>query len=168
MPNKEIVSVYAKEILAKSGRENISINIQKALFLNDMDALEDLLEKFTLKSVSSFGGANENFYHGLMLELCAIMGDKYKILSNRESILGRFDVELIPLSKGERGFIFEFKQTNEESLLEKLANDALKQIDGKKCGIQMKKDGIANISKIGISFCGNMQKLFLKTILKKK
>lgn len=168
IPNKEIVSVYAKEILAKTGKENISINIQKSLFLNDMDSLEGLLEKFMFESISSFDGANESFYHGLMLGLCAIMGDKYKILSNRESGLGKFDVELVPLNKSGRGFIFEFKQTNDESLLEKLANEALKQIDDKKYDTQMRADGIACISKIGISFCGKHAKVLSKSNFEQK
>ena len=38
-----------------------------------------------LKSISTMDGANEAFYHGMMLGLCAVLGSQYKVRSNRES-----------------------------------------------------------------------------------
>ena len=35
--------------------------------------------KYMVKSISSIDGANEGFYHGMMLGLCAILGNRYKI-----------------------------------------------------------------------------------------
>ncbi len=162
IPNKEVSSVYAKEIIIKTSKESISLDIKKALFHSDMKALEKTLERFMVESVSSFDGTNESFYHGLMLGLCAVMGDRYKVLSNRESGLGRFDVELEPLNKSDAAFIFEFKHTSDESSLEKSANAALKQIDDKNYEAQLKSDGINNIAKIGISFCGKHAKIVSK------
>ncbi|MFR6369716.1 MAG: PD-(D/E)XK nuclease domain-containing protein [Gemmiger formicilis] len=65
-----------------------------------------------LKSISSMDGVNEGFYHGMMLGLCAVLGNRYRVRSNRESGLGRFDIQLMPLVNGIPGFIFEFKHTN--------------------------------------------------------
>lgn len=70
-----------------------------------------MLEDFMLKSISSMDGANEGFYHGMMLGLCAILGNRYRIRSNRESGLGRFDIQLMPLANDIPGFLFEFKYT---------------------------------------------------------
>ena len=79
-----------------------------------------------VKNISSIDGANEGFYHGMMLGLCAILGNRYKIRSNRESGLGRFDIQLMPLTKGMPGFIFEFKHTKDEHTdLSALADSAL-------------------------------------------
>ena len=44
-----------------------------------------------LKSISTMDGASEAFYHGMMLGLCAVLGSQFKVRSNRESGLGRFD-----------------------------------------------------------------------------
>lgn len=44
-------------------------------------------------------GASEAFYHGMMLELCAVLGSQFKVRSNRESGLGRFDIELLPMGR---------------------------------------------------------------------
>lgn len=105
IPNKEIAYVYGKEILEKTGKENLSISIQQALFKNDIEALKNLLEKFMEESISIYDTTSESFYHGMMLGLCAIFTNKYKVSSNKESELGRFDIELIPNNKKSKFYI---------------------------------------------------------------
>lgn len=108
-----------------------------------------------LKSISSVDGANEGFYHGMMLGLCAVLGNRYRIRYNRESGLGRFDIELMPLVNGIPGFIFEFKHTNDAHAdLTYLADKALKQINEKKYDTELHDAGVNSIIKIGIAFRG--------------
>lgn len=108
-----------------------------------------------VKSISSIDGANEGFYHGMMLGLCAILGNRYKIRSNRESGLGRFDIQLMPLAKGMPGFIFEFKHTKDEHTdLSALADSALQQIETKKYDTELRDNGVNSIISIGIAFRG--------------
>ena len=106
IPNKEITFVYEKEVLNRTNQNSLAISISQAIFSKDTQKLQALLEDFMVKSISSIDGANEGFYHGMMLGLCAILGNRYKIHSNRESGLGRFDIKLMPLKKGMPGFIF--------------------------------------------------------------
>ena len=113
IPNKEITFVYEKEVLNRTNQNSLAISISQAIFSKDTQKLQALLEDFMVKSISSIDGANEGFYHGMMLGLCAILGNRYKIRSNRESGLGRFDIQLMPLTKGMPGFIFEFKHTKD-------------------------------------------------------
>lgn len=154
IPNKEIAFVYEKEVISKTGRESISVAIQQAIFKNDIKNLQALLEKFMIESVSSFDGTNEGFYHGMMLGLCAVVSNRYRVTSNRESGLGRFDIQLYPISKSNPAFIFEFKHTKNELELDDLAQKALEQIEEKHYDTALKADGIDNIIKIGIAFCG--------------
>lgn len=108
-----------------------------------------------LKSIASLDGANEGFYHGMMLGLCAVMSNRYQVKSNRESGLGRFDVALIPSVKTLPGFIYEFKFTNDEKAdLNALADEALNQIVAKKYDTELISAGVTNIQKIGIAFRG--------------
>ena len=100
IPNKEITFVYEKEVLNRTNQNSLAISISQAIFSKDTQKLQALLEDFMVKSISSIDGANEGFYHGMMLGLCAILGNRYKIRSNRESGLGRFDIQLMPLTKG--------------------------------------------------------------------
>lgn len=153
IPNKEILYVYEKEVLNRTNQNNVSISIHQAIFSKDTRKLQSLLENFMLKSISTMDGANEAFYHGMMLGLCAVLGSQYKVRSNRESGLGRFDVELLPMMQGIPGFIFEFKHTKDINVdLDSLANSALRQIDDMKYDTELKDFGVKNIVKIGIAF----------------
>lgn len=153
IPNKEILYVYEKEVLNRTNQNNVSISIHQAIFSKDTRKLQSLLEDFMLKSISTMDGANEAFYHGMMLGLCAVLGSQYKVRSNRESGLGRFDVELLPMMQGIPGFIFEFKHTKDINVdLDSLANSALKQIEDMKYDAELNDFGVEDIVKIGIAF----------------
>ena len=155
IPNKEITFVYEKEVLNRTNQNSLAISISQAIFSKDTQKLQALLEDFMVKSISSIDGANEGFYHGMMLGLCAILGNRYKIRSNRESGLGRFDIQLMPLTKGMPGFIFEFKHTKDEHTdLSALADSALQQIEAKKYDTELRDNGVSSIIRIGIAFRG--------------
>lgn len=155
IPNKEITFVYEKEVLNRTNQNSLAISISQAIFSKDTQKLQSLLEDFMVKSISSIDGANEGFYHGMMLGLCAILGNRYKIRSNRESGLGRFDIQLMPLAKGMPGFIFEFKHTKDEHTdLSALADSALQQIETKKYDTELRDNGVNSIIRIGIAFRG--------------
>ena len=75
--------------------------------------------------------------------------------SNRESGLGRFDIQLCPLDKDLSGLIFELKASKKGSeSLDRLAADAVRQIDEKRYETDMRAAGIQEILKIGIAFRG--------------
>lgn len=155
IPNKEITFVYEKEVLNRTNQNSLAISISQAIFSKDTQKLQALLEDFMVKNISSIDGANEGFYHGMMLGLCAILGNRYKIRSNRESGLGRFDIQLMPLTKGMPGFIFEFKHTKDEHTdLSALADSALQQIETKKYDTELRDNGVNSIISIGIAFRG--------------
>ena len=136
-------------------QNGLAISIQQAIFSGNTQKLQTLLEDFMLHSISSMDGANEGFYHGMMLGLCAILGNRYQVRSNRESGLGRFDIQLSPLLTGIPGFLFEFKHTNDQHAdLNALAEKALQQIDEKKYDTDLRDAGVENIIKIGIAFRG--------------
>lgn len=153
IPNKEILYVYEKEVLNRTNQNNVSISIHQAIFSKDTSKLQSLLEDFMLKSISTMDGASEAFYHGMMLGLCAVLGSQFKVRSNRESGLGRFDIELLPMVKGIPGFIFEFKHTKDINVdLDSLANSVLKQIEDMKYDTELNDFGVEDIVKIGIAF----------------
>ena len=155
IPNKEIAFVYEKEVLNRTNRNNVSVSISQAIFSGDAQKLQSLLEDFMLQSISSMDGTNEGFYHGMMLGLCAVLGNRYQVRSNRESGIGRFDIQLTPLVSGIPGFLFEFKHTKDEHVdLADLADSALQQIDEKRYDTELRNAGVYSIIKIGIAFRG--------------
>ena len=97
----------------------------------------------------------DGFYHGMMLGLCAVLGNRYQVRSNRESGLGRFDIQLAPQIGSIPGFLFEFKHTADPRAdLDSLADSALRQIEEKKYDTELRNAGVQSIIKIGIAFRG--------------
>ena len=163
IPNKEISYVYEKEVLNKHDYNSVAISVQQAIFTQNTEKLQQILESFMLETISFYDTANEGFYHGMVLGLCAVLSSRYFVKSNGESGHGRFDIQLLPKTKANPGFIFEFKHAKTDTEdLEVLAEEALGQIDIKKYDTQMLSQGISNIIKIGIAFRGK------KAVIKQK
>ncbi len=173
IPNKEIFYVYEKEILSALTNvipQSTAIAIQQAIIKQDVPKLQDNLQKLLLHSISSFDYAHENFYHGLILGICAIMNNLYQVDSNRESGYGRYDIQLKPYDKKMPGIIIELKVLKDgvnesciETALETSAKEALAQIERQQYVTAMKQEGITHFFKVGVSFYKKNIKLMSET-----
>ena len=111
LPNKEITFVYSKEILQKLDHiipQSIAISVQEAIYSGDSKRIQALIHNLLLQSASSFDTVGENFYHGFMLGLCAMLSGSYTT-SNRESGEGRYDIQLLPRDAKLPGILIELK-----------------------------------------------------------
>lgn len=159
LPNQEIAFVYNKEILQKLTDiipQATAISIQEALFSNDVQRLQKEMHKLLLQSVSCYDTAGENFYHGFVLGLCAMMDNRYFISSNGESGEGRYDIQLLPKSEKMPGILIELKAVKNFSgdKLKQLSETALAQIEDRKYNTDMSAKGIKTIFKYGVAFSG--------------
>ena len=159
LPNKEISYVYSKEILSQFENmipQSTASAIQTAIYTMDISKLKELLEKFLLQTVSFHDAANETFYHGLILGLCAMLNNQYRLTSNREAGNGRFDIQMLPLNKLLPGILIELKAGKDctEEQLSRLADAALKQINEKQYDTDMVAQGVTEILQYGIAFSG--------------
>nr|WP_287557595.1 PD-(D/E)XK nuclease domain-containing protein [Roseburia sp.] len=102
--------------------------------------------------------APENFYHGLVLGLIVSMRKEYRIVSNRESGEGRYDIAIYPFDKTKDAYILEFKVLNEhrEKTVQETAQNALKQIRTRNYEADLLAYGIPadHIYKLGFGFLG--------------
>lgn len=159
IPNKEIKTIYYNEILSlltEDIGENTVMNLANALYDKDAAKIKEALNKFMLKTISYYDNLKENYYHGLMLGLLAIGESNYDIRSNRESGLGRYDIQLIPKKSALPGIIIEVKAADKDAGVElsKLAQTALKQIEEKKYDTELCAQGVNDIIKYGVAFKG--------------
>jgi hypothetical protein len=158
IPNKEITFVYAKEIISRlnpAGGESTAAAIQQAIFERDADALQKSIEKYLLETISVYDTGSEAFYQGLMIGLCAILNNRYTVRSNRESGLGRFDIQLQPMDQQLPGFLFELRASRDQKEnLEYLAQTALDQIREKQYETEMRSAGVKAMIRMGIAFRG--------------
>lgn len=166
IPNKEILSVYKKEILTKLIQKNSQLSssaykIQRALFSNDVQLLQDSMQSFLYQTISFYDSSHENFYQGLLAGLLALTDNTYWVTSNRESGNGRYDFQLKPKSRLLPGIIIEIKVSKKETeqQLTENAKNALQQIEEKQYRFQMEQEGISPVFCYGIAFCGKQVKI---------
>ena len=98
----------------------------------------------------------EDFYHGLVLGLCAALDRRYLVTSNRESGEGRYDICLCPEEKRLPGILIELKHAkdcSEDNLLS-LAKEALAQIKEKNYGAELVAKGVKDIIRYGLACSG--------------
>ena len=168
LTNYEVLKMFKKMIkewfLSEANTYN---NFVKALLINDVDAMNEFMNKIALQSFSSFdigknsssGDAPERFYHGFVLGLMVELEKRFVITSNKESGFGRYDIMLTPINKNkDNAYIIEFKvyKPQKEKKLEETVKNALTQIDEKQYETILIAEGIPheNIIKYGFAFKG--------------
>lgn len=138
----------------------------KALLQGNVKAMNTYMNRVALQTFSFFDTGNhpseytepERFYHGFVLGLMVDLKDRYRILSNRESGFGRYDVVLEPKNREDDGIILEFKIHDEEDEkdLADTVSAALEQIEEKQYATDLVSKGIPKekIRKYGFAFQG--------------
>ena len=167
LTNKEVEQMF--EIMIEEwfdNGSNMTGDFIEAMLAGDLYAMNSYMNDIALDTFSSFDVAGkeesrirpENFYHGLVLGLIVSLRDQYRIVSNRESGMGRYDIAMYPLQKDLDAFILEFKVMNEkkEKEIEDTARNALLQIEEKAYETDLLAAGIPRekIYKLGIAFAG--------------
>ena len=167
LPNKEISFVYSKEVLAKFRDvvpQSTAINIKQALYESNVIEFQKQLQKLLEQSASFYDTAKENFYHGLVLGLCAILDNQYFVTSNRESGDGRYDIQLMPKKGMLPGVLIELKAAKENhgNSLKELADAAIRQIEEKNYESELRVKGVEEIVKYGVAFSGKNVEVIMK------
>ena len=102
---------------------------------------------------------------GLILGLCAMLDDRYRITSNREAGLGRYDIQMQPLNRKLPCILIELKAGKDCSAnqLEELARTALQQINDRNYAVELHTQGVQTVLKYGIAFCGKNVRIRAET-----
>ncbi|QYR64229.1 MULTISPECIES: AAA family ATPase [Fusobacterium] len=165
LPNREVRRLFKRTFIEKYfGRGNKLIDLMEALTENRIEDYEETLQDILLKSVSynDTKKGNEAFYHGFILGMSLYLEGEYIVKSNIESGLGRYDVSIEPKNKNKRGYILEFKATDNVDKLEEISKEALEQIEEGKYSSTLKQTETKEILYLGIAFCGKQIKVGYK------
>jgi hypothetical protein len=167
VPNVEVSIIYEDIIQNWLSDAPASSDLNKmleVLLIGEIDIFEEKFNEYILDTLSYFDVNKKNeeaVYQAFMLGILLNLKDRYRIKSNAESGLGRYDICLIPKDKSKTGIIMELKKKLKKYTVEKVLNDALKQIEEKKYETELLSFGIKNILKIAVTFDG--KKCWLKT-----
>ena len=149
IPNKEIKRVFLSifsewfdEQVEHSGNSFV-----EALMKEDLIQAADILNNILFQSISYFD-YDEKFYHGLLIGMLS----EYQTVSNGEAGLGRFDIAILPLSRMSRGVVLELKVAKQEEDLQKLSEEACRQIRDMKYIEGLQNKGYEDILGYGIAF----------------
>ena len=158
LPNKEIQSLFADEILRRFRhyqKKSALVRLMQALLAGDAEKAQTGLSKFLESMVSAFDtGAKESFYHGFVLGMTAVLVPDYEVQSNREAGYGRFDVAVFPKDTAKTGLLLEFKTADHDAELADRAESALQQIKERDYMAPFRARGIGQVHQYGVAFCG--------------
>lgn len=167
LTNYEVQKMFRRMIGEWFGSVSSKYNgFIQALLEDDVDYMNEYMNQIALKTFSSFDVGNkssndaepERFYHGFILGLMVDLSDQYRITSNRESGLGRYDVVMEPLKENGNAYVLEFKvhRPRKEKDLEETVQNALKQIEDKQYDTELLARGIPQnrIRHYGFAFEG--------------
>lgn len=164
IPNKEIHLLF-KQLIGQIFKAALPhtdlIALCKAFRAGDGEEFEKLLNKFMLNMMSSHDipigrgqkkrDEPERNYHLFVLGLISLLNEVYKITSNRESGLGRYDITLQPRDKKQRGIVIEFKVKESKETMSQCANKAMAQIKFQKYATELADAGIQEITGFGVA-----------------
>ena len=165
IPNREIRVMYAQficEWLAKGKNKVWYQTFIDQLLTGNVEAFAIGMQHIILQiaSVHDLGQQPEAFYHGLMLGLILYLEPpQYRVVSNRESGYGRYDIAIIPQDTRELGIILELKSLAQQprvskATLAEAAKEAVKQIHERAYMTELTGLGFQRICKIGLAFRG--------------
>ncbi len=165
IPNQETLYPYRKlieNIFTESVGDDQASNLLQAVIEGDTEIFARLLQGFVLNSMSFFDlSGNEKSYHNFVLGLLVMLQKTYKVSSNKESGLGRYDILLLPKIAHKPGIIIEFKLVRSAETTETAPQNALDQIIEKKYVQTFVEHGIKEVILYGIGFEG--KNLFIKS-----
>ena len=153
IPNEEIRYIYKSTVLSwfdkKIKTTDFSI-LLRALEGGDCATLSACLSAQLQDSISFFDYA-ESYYHGFLLGLLKGTG-KYRVLSNRESGMGRPDIVLQAPSVKGKAFILELKVAREFRQMEERCRKAIAQALEENYRAELMRVGYEDITVYGVCF----------------
>ncbi len=164
IPNKEIEKFYKTRVMrwiekkTKFMMYELITSLDEAIVKGRVDRFARLLERYLSSSLSYFDigyDDSERVYKAFVLGMLSLGTNGYFVETEVESGYGRVDVAIYPKERryGKYALVMELKRADSEDEIEKVAKEALDQIEEKRYREKYEKLGYKVIP-IGIAFCG--------------
>ena len=168
VPNLEVRTFYRQILSAWLDEQGQGVSSLQPLLValvgQDWKAFETQLNRILLQSTSYHdSSAGESFYHALFIGMLLHLPG-YRLQSNRESGLGRYDCQLTPRDIDKPGFIFEFKLVGAASNFSKTLTAAQRQIKNRGYASELHAAGIKTVYSIAVAVKGKQAKLRAQSV----
>lgn len=153
IPNEEVKYIYKNSVMewfAQRIRTKDFSSLYQALLNRDAGSLEKQLCDVLMETVS-FYDYKEAYYHGFLAGLLKMM-DGYMVKSNRESGLGRNDIQILSVPYEGIAIVIEVKVADTAEQLDQKAQEALQQIQEQQYDAEFRTDGYKTFIHYGIAF----------------
>lgn len=151
----DLIESYLSQINSNAEKNDLLTPLKQ----NDFEQFVFKLKRHLF--IPSYYDISENdrkkAFHIYLLGVLTGRLNEYKINSNKESGLGRYDICLSPIDKRNPGVIIEFKKIEKAQntlITNKELEDAFKQITTKNYSFELKEEGVKTILDIAIVFDG--------------
>ena len=164
LPNEEVRRSFAllcRYLLLNSLKPSVADRIFLSVKEGDYESFANEVRGYLYSSASYFDTAKEDFYHGFTLGLASSLSSLYRVESNKESGLGRYDLCFYPLDARVNPIIIEIKVAKPSSLEEE-AKNAIAQIKEKDYLASLRGMGFHCAVLLGISFAGKTSSLAME------
>ena len=161
IPNRELTFIFGKKILAQFESiipRETSLAVREAIYRIDVEALRNHIYELIQHTISFNSRESDKiFYHGLVLGLCAMLGNRYYVSADHDSDSGSFSIEMMPLEFRLPGILIQTKQSNigNSQQLDALARFAVKQIANRQFETEAKSRYVRTALKYGVAYNGN-------------
>ncbi|MDO4939205.1 MAG: AAA family ATPase [Lachnospiraceae bacterium] len=168
IPNREVSFMFGKKILIQFEPiipKATAMSMREAIYRADAEALRSHIYNLIVQTIG-FNSADSDriFYHGLVLGLCSMLGNRYHVVTDGDSETGNFSIEMMPLETRLPGILIQTKrvQMGESGQLEALARFACKQITNRQYDNESKMRYISQALKYGVAYSGTAIKIVME------
>jgi len=160
IPNREVSFMFGKKILVQFEPiipKATAMSVREAIYRADALALREHIYNLIVQTIGfNSTDSDKIFYHGLVLGLCSMLGNRYHVVTSSENDTGNFSIEMMPLEVRLPGILIMTKRVQEGSYeqLEALARFACKQISNRQYETESKTRYMQQALKYGVAYNG--------------
>lgn len=168
IPNREISFMFGKKILVQFEPiipKATAMSVREAIYRADAEALRRHIYNLIVQTIEfNSPDSDRIFYHGLVLGLCSMLGNRYHVITSGDSETGNFSIEMMPLEARLPGILIQTKRVREGGAeqLEALARFACKQITNRQYETETKMRYLAQAIKYGVAYSGTAIRIVME------
>ena len=168
IPNREVSFMFGKKILIQFEPiipKATAMSMREAIYRADAEALRNHIYNLIVQTIGfNSPDSDRIFYHGLVLGLCSMLGNRYHIVTDGDAQTGSFSIEMMPLEARLPGILIQTKRVKlgETEQLEALARFACKQITNRQYENESKMRYISQALKYGVAYSGTAIKIVME------